>query len=362
MIPARLIFLLVVCAAFSVHGAGLPVSSKSEIKDSGYVGRVQAMQDVYWVDNEQVLFLGWKAGDEVVGEDGQIVPKDGIHVWNIKTGTILAVDAQVSKVQSVCFQSAFTWRNSPKGDLLTTQGYLRYVFGRGNSLYVGFGALYRSRIRELDGHALKEGSLAVSPLSCREFNPNQLKKRYGGNPLPLLEPGEYLDRTVQDPSRAPAFLRYFPSDGGEAVVLKAIPTMEVVTTPRFSEYTQKYVFRELRRNTGPDSPMRMWMVDRTGTVEQTFLPSGPWMSGSPEAMPTRKGWFLTSTAVARASPGDGGGYLISGARVSRLIAGWPRSYSISPDGCKVAISISAHDASVVSAPTIGMINLCSKGD
>jgi hypothetical protein len=28
----------------------------------------------------------------------------------------------------------------------------------------------------------------------------------------------------------------------------------------------------------------------------------------------------------------------------------------------VAISISAHDASVISAPAIKMINLCSKGD
>jgi hypothetical protein len=91
MTPAQLILFLVVCVASGTRGAGLPVSPNSEIKDSGYVGRVQAMQDVYWVDNEQVLFLGWKAGDEVVGEDGQIVPRDGIHVWNVKTGTILAL-------------------------------------------------------------------------------------------------------------------------------------------------------------------------------------------------------------------------------------------------------------------------------
>src|SRR5262245_42694937 len=156
--PARLTLLLVVCAAFDVRGAGLPVSQETDIKDSGYVGRVQAIQDVFWIDNEQILFLGWKSGNQILGEDGQIVPKDGIHVWNIKTGAIRAIDGEASQVRSVCFQSAFTWRNPPRGDLPTSQGYLRYVFGRGNSIYVAFGGLDRSRIRELDTSALKEGT------------------------------------------------------------------------------------------------------------------------------------------------------------------------------------------------------------
>lgn len=355
----KLTLLLFISLLSGVSDAQIRVAQGYEIKDSGYAGRLH-LQDIYWIDNEQILFLGWKPGDQMVLKDGRTVPKDGLYVWNVKTGAVQVVDERLSALRSVCFQSAFTMENPPKGGAAIERGYVRYVFDVGDTPYVRFGGLFRSRERELDIQAIQDGILEVSPLSCKEFNPKQLRKRYGESPLPLLEAGEYLDRTNQDPFRSPQPLRYFQADGDEPIVLKKIPPIAVIATPRFSEYLQKYVFRELRTNMGADSPMRMWTLDRKGAVEESVIPAGRMMSGSPNAMPSRMGWFVTSNAIASRSAGDAGGYLVSGQKIIRVIAGVPESFAISPDGCKAAISISANWTGEDSASKIKMIELCSK--
>lgn len=354
--------LFIFCVAWNSScsiGAQESIQGKYRVVDSGYFGRVQAAQDVYWIDNEQVLFLGGGPRDQKAPGTQQGNAREGLYIWNAESGAINAVDERLTTLQSVCFRSAFTWKSPPKDDGPIVQGYVRYVYKHETTFYVGFGMLFRARERELDVQAIRDGISDVSPVSCKEFNPKQLKKRYGENPLPLLEPGEYLDRTSQDPARAQP-LRYFPESGGAAVALTKIPPTAVLATPRYSEYSKKYVFKELRSDMGPNSPMKMWMLDRSGGIQEFVLPTGPWMSGSPDAMPSRNGWFVTSTAVAVASPGHAGGYVASKGSVTRAVVGWPRSFAISPSGCRVAISISDHERKEVSAPKIKMIDLCSK--
>jgi hypothetical protein len=333
-------------------------ASALKFVDSGFVGRVVGLQDIYWIDDELVLFVGRKPGEIYVKSDGRRIPNNWIHVWNINSGKVKSEAYAVGEIRNLCYQSVFSRETLPKSLLPIEQGFVRYGFEREGVSYKRFGRLFVEREVEVDTRAIKDGLLAVSPISCREFNPAKLRNKFGVNPLPLLEPGEYLDRGTQPGYGAVQPLRYFPSEGHAPISLPNIPVGEVIATPRYSDYTKTYVFQDLRPTMGSEIPARLWLLSKAGAVEEYSIPTGPWMDGVVRAMPTRKGLFVTSTAIGRNSPKAAGGYLISGTRAVQILSGLARSFSISPDGCRIAISISTYDADETPDSRIGMVDVC----
>lgn len=320
-----------------------------QIRDSGYLGRTDFTQNIYWVDNENILFIGTSGGHITLQNDHREAG-DALLVWNLRSGIVRPVDESVRGIRSLCFRSVFTSKTPPKYGVPLEQGYVRYVHERDGIPYVRFGRLFSERERPLDTQAIKEGTLSISPVSCREFNPKQLKGIYGRNPLPLIDADEYLDRTDQDVTEA-RLLRYFPSRNSSGVDLR-IASQDVFATPRYSEYSDKYVFWELRTRFAPAEVQRVWLLDRSGAVHQTVIPAGPWMQGATYAMPSKKGWFFVSMAT---SNNAGGAYLLGDKGVSKIVAGYPGSFAISPDGCKAALSINGETGV---APRTKMIDLC----
>ena len=312
-----------------------------DVKDSGYRGSPFSAPDVYWLDKQRIAFIGQK-GEEYRVENGQRLAPSDLFVWDIRSGM----------VRKHADLSAF-------GFLCVRRHFVRFGFTREGIRYVGMGDWGREHLVEEDTQALRDGILAMSPISCREYNPKLLQKRYGKNPLPLLSKGEYLDRTLGQYVEP---LRYFPEDGSKPVPLSEIPNREVNTTPRYSEYLDRYVFHAVNFRWGEKFVQRMWLVNRRGAVTVATIPAGPWMEGSPSAMPTARGWLLASTALKTAAGMNAAGmYLVRDQRVVRILPGVPHWYAISPDGCKAAVAIDT-DLKRVTHVRIMMIDICSKGD
>ena len=312
-----------------------------DVKDSGYGGRPVSAPDVYWLDKHRIAFIGHKREEYSVA-GGQKLARSELFAWDIRTGT----------VRKRAILGAFEF-------LCVRHHFVRFGFTRGGMRYVGMGQWGREHVVKEDTQAVTDGILAMSPISCREYNPKLLRKRYGKNPLPLLSKGEYLDRTSGHYIEP---LRYFPEDGSKPVPLSGIPNREVNTAPRYSEYLHRYVFHAVNFRSGEKFVQRMWLVNRRGAVTVAAIPAGPWMGGSPSAMPTARGWLLASTALkTTAGVNAAGMYLVHDQRVVRILSGLPHGYAVSTDGCKAAVAIDI-DLGRSTHVRIMMIDICSKGD
>jgi hypothetical protein len=304
------------------------------------IARSQDRHGLNWLDDERIVFVGSKPGETRI-ERGQELPRTDLYVWNVSTGAIRR-EAELSSTSGIC----------------VAPGHVRYHFERDGVSYVRFGEFSRTHEVEVDVQAMKDGILAVSPVSCREYNPKLLKRRYGDWALPLLEPGEYLDRTSGQYAEP---MRYFPSDGSAPIPLSKIPTRNVFPMPRYSEHLDKYVFNEQRNVTGSKIPARIWLLDRKGNTESASVRSGPWMAGYVELMPYRNGLVMSSRAGAFGGNEEAAGiYVVKDGQVALTKAGMPHAFVVSPDGCKVATSIDV-DRKENARPTVWMIDLCAKG-
>jgi len=338
----RVAFIALVAAVCHLGAATCFASAATAVaKDSGWATRAGLRSHFSWLDNQRIIFVGAEHQTIDEGEG-----KAGIYqlaVWNPLAGTVSRV-AELSARSSLCVAGS----------------YVRYQIERDGVWFVRYGEFGHTNEAELDVQAFRDGILAVSPVSCREYNPKLLRKRYGNWSLPLTEPGEYLDKTAGDYAQP---MRYFPSDGSDAIALTGIPTRAVDRTPRYSYFKQAYVFQEIRRQSGSNIPHRVWLLTKDGNVEEITLPAGPWMAGSVGAMPARSGWVMWSHALdVGRGHGAAGIYLLRQGGAVRLMTGYPHGLAVSPDGCKVAASIETERVARVSQPRLWMVDMCSKGN
>lgn len=308
-------------------------------KGSGMLAR-GGDSDVQWLDNDRVIFIGSRPGETRI-EDGIQFSKNDLYVWNTVSGEI-AREVELSFVSGLC----------------VAPGYIRVHYKREGVSYVRAGKPGLTTEARLDVEARKAGVFAVSPVSCREYNTAQLSMRYGDRALPLLRSGEVLDR---GPLYEAGTLRYFPEEGGKPIALTRIPNRDVISIPKYSQHLDKYVFSELRTHISARNAERVWLLDRTGTVEEITIPAGPWMASSIMAYPTRAGWVVRSVARSFAKDmGDAGIYVVRDGTASRFVTGFPYALTVSPDGCKLAVAIELKREGKA-RPTLWQINLCPRG-
>src|SRR5947207_1304928 len=100
-----------------------------EIKDSGYLSSGRDAQNVYWLDNERVIFLGRQKGE--VRTDGE--QPNHLLIWNIAKGEV-KYRAELSPYSYLCARGT----------------YVRYIFERDSVKYVRFGEIWLEHETELD--------------------------------------------------------------------------------------------------------------------------------------------------------------------------------------------------------------------
>jgi hypothetical protein len=103
----------------------------------------------------------------------------------------------------------------------------------------------------------------------------------------------------------------------------------------------------------------MWLLKPDGQVTTFEIPPGKWFGGSTGYDIAKPGVFIWSHALGRSGNGDAGGYLMrEHESPQRFIAGYIHSYSISPDGCKVALNIDTQYGSG-QGPEMMMARICA---
>jgi hypothetical protein len=314
--------------------------------DSGYLGRPGVIQqDIYWLDNERIVFVGAKPGEYTEQNRGVRFPNYGLYVWDTNA-RVVKLHHEGSLYSSACVFQRYVW----------------FEFDRSGSRYIFEGLFGKETLRRLEKEAIEERSRherVLNRYTCREYKRSVLPP-LGYRVEPLLE-GEYVSRERESRGKEIVHWTYWPRKGSPMLLNM---TSEAIGIERYAEYLDSYVLREYPRAVVFSDTVirRWWLMNRQGEIRDFSPPTGPWMRGSTYVTPTKKGLFLISHAVAsRGGNGAAGGYLMGSTGLYRVIEGRPESFDVSPDGCRVAISISDHGREGPIVRRIQMLNLCSNG-
>lgn len=292
------------------------------IIESGYIGRSGgAGQELYWLDNDRLLFLAEKPQERAPNDIS--VPDYNLYVWDLRSKTVKLHRA-----------------GSQYSGLCVFKGYVRFTFTEQGRRFIFEGPFGSERLRYVDQALAAEfenHEREVNRHTCREYKTADLPPK-GWRVYPLLD-GEFLSRDREPKDGEVVHLRYWPRD--LAPVLLNM-TAEVTGVSRYSDYVDAYVLSEAPFNFlfGSDVVRRSWLMDRRGRIRDFTPPSGPWMRGTTYVAPTRRGLFLISHAVGGGGNGDAGAYLLRDGELIRIIEGLPSSFAVSPNGCRVAVLIS----------------------
>lgn len=340
---------LFACACIWATGSAQALGQRPAshgIADSGYVAHPGALgQDVYWLDNDRVLFIGTSPAAFIPPNPAALPnPSFDLYVWNLNAKSVKRHR-----------------EGSPYSSLCVSKGHVRFEFDERGSRFVFEGPFGSERLSPLDPQVAEErrrNERAVNPYTCREYKWSELPRK-GSRVIPLLE-DEYLSQDREPRIGEVIHWRFWPRKR-PSVILDMGP--EPIGVDRYSEYLDAYVLNEAPFNyVFSDSVVRRaWLMDRNGGYRDFTPPTGPWMRGSTYVAPTRRGLFLISHAVRAGGNGDAGGYLLDGGKLKRVIEGLPTSFAVSPDGCRVALPISQVSRDKPNLPFVKIVDLCSKG-
>jgi hypothetical protein len=323
-------------------------SSNYSISDSQYGARASgARQDVYWLDNDRLVFIGVRPSER---RNLKGAPY-GLFLWDLKTGRITQQD-------DVRIENA---------DLCVYRGYIRLDYtsdygvppvSRAWFVLEGtWGKLTKALINEQAREESRRNERFLNYHTCREYKPAELPPK-GLRVYPLL-PGEFISRDRDAQPGEVVHPKYWPRHGSPVTLSL---TAHDVGVARYSEYLNTYVLDEAPFHFlfGETVVRRSWLLDRDGRTRDFTPPTGPWMRGSTSVAPTRRGLFLVSHAVSGAGNGAAGGYLLDGAALKRVVSGLPTSFDVSPNGCRVALPIIQIRPDEPNSPSVTVVDLCSR--
>lgn len=105
----RVLAALSTALAFAIANAEIRDVRGYEIKDSGFIGRASGISgDIYWLDNNKIIFIGAKPGEIVEPTPGLRFPKYKLYLWDEKTGATKALR------EGRLFGDAFGIRQQPQ--------------------------------------------------------------------------------------------------------------------------------------------------------------------------------------------------------------------------------------------------------
>lgn len=312
-----------------------------------------------WLDNDTVVFYSEQRAQAKPGAQGPPpVLEAGYYVWDIAKGT-LNKDLSLHDAVKVCVQ----------GNVVT---FLRKSPTDGNKWLV----VTREHGHETIAPFLK--TEWFNRFSCRyyEEKPNWIIQ--GHETLPLMDGHGFLDWSLEEEvqprqKRRITFYQSAYTDGIKLPIsMRQVWRTEVVYASFKGGYLlapHSYIDPETWKEEAiglwpKGKPVPMWWMAPDGTVTTEEVPYMPFMRGGSRAFsPTRKGIFISTHKTDDMwKPGEAGGYLAQGGKVTKLITGMLEQITVSPDGCKVAF---LHDpyvpAPVLERVKVKVINVCEEG-
>ncbi len=151
---------------FAVILAGCSTSgvlAEAPIMSSGYFGvGGYGNQTVYWLDNERVLFVGYKNRESSAHFDG---PKIQLLEWNTATGSVMS-RADLGTYSFLCY----------------ARGYVHYHFRNGSNVTMRAGPLGRETALRPPGPDAR-----MNPLTCQYYDPKSIERMVGPELFPLRD-------------------------------------------------------------------------------------------------------------------------------------------------------------------------------
>lgn len=318
------------------------------ILDSGVWATNSYPGDVYWMDNERVLFLGSGTAMPIGQDDAWLL------IWDTRKKTIAKYRQHVL---DFCFHDGVIQYRTVAREPAT--GKRIWTFYRGkfseelidqtpdrkedklNCRYISVWPRFpdgkaHAILREGDGYVVLD-----------ETVPNV---KFGNYPL------VYYKRENQAPIRLP-FRRY------DADRVKYYPFRQAYFLYPASYFTNGTHLTPWPKNV----PLYVWWLSPNGEIDKIEIPLGAWARGGLIFYPTLKGVFVVNRhSKSDRDPGSAGGYLVQGTTVKKLVDGVLTDVSaVSPDGCRIAFSHAPSQDSDRFDPKnhrrLKMIDICAEG-
>lgn len=339
---------MVMSLQLAVYGEPAP---PYPIVDSGVWATNSFPGDVYWLDNQRVLFLGSEHGKPVSKEHEAVV------VWDTAKNS---VTVQKHNISSLCYRNGIVLLgqkiDNPAG------GPWKYRFFRGS--------LGKEQPYEKDPEDLPD------PLNCRTVKTNAGSERDHSGRY-LIEGHGYLDLGDKhaSPRMNPPVMFFKEADPKGVALSFGVRQIESI---EYYDFKKAYFLYGgfFNASTGVVTtpwPKTMhhpaWWLTPEGTVTEVMIPSGVWNSGgSVQLTPSQQGILVTYHGGVKSDrdPGTQGGYLVQdNGMTQKLIGGFVHHIGLSPGGCKIAFShapnAEADRLDQKNRRTLKMIDLCPKG-
>ncbi|MDX9996280.1 MAG: hypothetical protein RBS28_13265 [Rhodocyclaceae bacterium] len=313
---------------------------------------------IFWLDNTQVVFLGFDGKTYRLSESGVKRPMFRVHTWNTETGEI-TVGAEASKM------------------LCVHAGRIKYA------TYVLKGGRYAEEEMQWFAGNIgeeREADRALEGLTASDWETHwptcqQVKQM---PPLPTWTEGRSIKRLLPEHGFLDLGVlrgqedevKYYPLGAGkdEGIVMPFKKGRFSTVTIRFFPFKNAYLIESSHwayvKPWPVDFPTkRLWWLHPDGRVEEYAVPHH---TSYQFYYASNKGWVFKSNDTSREKVGEAGLYLVQGEQITRLVSAVVSNPAVSPDGCRIAYRHDPHDGStgydLISRITLRMIDLCEGGN
>jgi hypothetical protein len=277
--------------------------------------------DIYWLDNERVLFLGSETS-KPIGQDDQ-----WLLIWDTRTNGITKYKQHV---MNFCYR-----------DGIIQYRTVTRLLDTGKRIWT----FYRGKLNEESIDTTLDRK--EDKLNCRHISVWPRFKRGKAHAI-LLEGHGYLvlDETAPNVKFENYPLLYHKEGNPEPIPLpfRRYDVDRVNYYPfrqAYFLYPASYFINGTHLTPWPhDVPLYVWWLSPDGEIDKIEVPLGAWARGRLIFYPTLKGVFVVNRhSKSDRDPGNAGGYLVQGTTVKKLVGGVLTDVSaVSPDGCRIAFS------------------------
>jgi hypothetical protein len=345
----------------------------------GEVALSQGAQNLHWLDDDRVLFLG---------RDGAESSESSVRIWSISTGEVKVVAPSIG---NICYFRGYLTYQGPVDERIPV---------------VHHGSINASEPRRVDHMALFHAGYRMHPINCRYYHHKTELAPQENCKVPLLPGdgslntrGDRCDEGAQERVRQLAALpvgskeqrmaeaqldlelessavRFVPPSSPAGVRLP----IEANEIPPFGhgfayvEWKHAYLLPQvhakgqLGKTTGKwprDQPYRIYLLRANGTLETIEVPITEKFVYTPqEATVTRAGPLLKAPRTTRDMRTELLGLVLYGPGGPEIVSGgWTRQMALSPSGCRVAYDrqLPTPDRKGLYHITLHAIDVCSGG-
>lgn len=364
--------------AAAVAGVTLMVSGCGA-SGHGYPEKVSRLlpdgSRLYWLDNDRVFVPGYAPDDKLFDENDK--PKKGLYILDTRNNTYVR-HADLGHYSRFCFNEGFvTYTVSGKmGDAVETNRHMEGKFGEEKLLPLG---------AKQNASLGNKSTYTECPRTDREkrLRPEHvaLEKAHFSVGAMFLRPEdgyiysgrcrtEYCaGRGSSDRDNFDEPVKLYRPDRADPIELPILgKELGLSSYFRYVAWINKYLIVPATRKDTPidysysltgKAPYRVYLMSPNGEIETIVIPDGKWLRPSNAAW-TRGGLYFNGNMGTE--QGEGGWLLKPDGKLKRIFELTEPTDAISvvsPDGCKLAVPVSAYRDKPRN-PFIRVVDFCFK--